>query len=71
MHAHTSNTLAGEVISVTHTANSCRITIELKGTPATTAALMKQSAVQWGFIEGKQVSARLEASHVLVGVRDV
>ncbi len=61
-------TLSGEVIAVTHSANSCRITIELKGTPADTASLMKQSVVQLGFLEGQPVSARVGGEQVLVGV---
>ena len=51
------NALTGEIISVTHTADSCRITIELKGTPADTASLMKQRLVELGFVKGTHVRA--------------
>lgn len=68
MHISPRTTLAGEVISVTHSADSCRITIELKGTPAVTAALMKQSLVELGVVEGAPVCADVSASSVLVGI---
>ncbi len=61
-------TLTGEVIAVTHSADSCRITIELKGTPAVTAALMKHSLAELGVVDGAQVCANVNASSVLVGM---
>jgi molybdopterin-binding protein len=68
MHVFPRTTLAGEVIAVTHSADSCRITIELKGTPAVTAVLMKQSLVELGVVEGAEVCADVDASSVLVGI---
>ena len=68
MHVSSRTTLVGEVIAVTHSADSCRITIELKGTPAVTAVLMKQSLVELGVVEGAQVCANANASSVLVGM---
>ena len=60
------NTLTGEIISVTHTADDCRITIELKGSPALTASLMKQRLVELGIVERAPVTAHVGTSHVLV-----
>lgn len=62
------NRLVGEVLSVTHSATNCRITIELAGTPEITAALMKQSLVELGVMEGAQVCADVDASSVLIGM---
>jgi molybdopterin-binding protein len=62
------NTLWGEVTSVAHSANSCRITIELKGTLEQTAIIMKESTVELGILEGAQVCAEVDASSVLVGI---
>jgi molybdopterin-binding protein len=62
------NALVGEIISVTHTADSCRITIELQGTPAVTASLMKQRLVELGLMEGAPVLARVDAPNVLIGL---
>jgi molybdopterin-binding protein len=50
-------TLWGEVLSVTHSANSCRITIDLKGTPDMTAMIMKESTVEIGLAEGAKVAS--------------
>ncbi|MHB0955182.1 MAG: TOBE domain-containing protein [Pirellulaceae bacterium] len=61
-------TLWGEVLSVTHSANSCRITIELKGTPDMTAMIMKESSVEIGLAEGATVCAEVDASSVLIGI---
>jgi molybdopterin-binding protein len=61
-------TLWGEVLSVTHSANSCRITIDLKGTPDMTAMIMKESTVEIGLAEGATVCAEVDASTVLVGI---
>ena len=68
MRIHQRNTLWGEVTSVTHSANSCRITIELKGTPDQTAVIMKESIVELGLLEGAKVCAEVDASNVLVGI---
>ena len=62
------HTLWGEVLSVTHSARSCRITIELKGTPDMTAMIMKESTVEIGLAEGAIVCAEVDASNVLVGI---
>ena len=62
------NTLWGEVLSVTHSASNCRITIELKGTPDMTAMIMKESTVEIGLAEGATVYADVDASNVLIGV---
>ncbi|MHB8971647.1 MAG: TOBE domain-containing protein [Pirellulaceae bacterium] len=61
-------TLWGEVLSVTHSANSCRITVELKGTPDMTAMIMKESTVEIGLAEGATVYADVDASNILIGV---
>jgi len=68
MQIHPRNTLWGEVTSVMHSANSCRITIELKGAPDQTAVIMKESTVEIGILEGAPVCAEVDASKVLVGV---
>jgi molybdopterin-binding protein len=60
--------LTGEVISVSHSAESCRITIELKGSPSQTAAVMKQSLAEFGIAEGTPVCAQVDSSQVLVEV---
>lgn len=60
--------LTGEVISVNHSADSCRITIELKGSPAQTAAIMKQSVAELGVVEGALVCAQVDTAQVLVDV---
>lgn len=68
MQLHPRPTLWGEITSVTHSANSCRITIELKGTPDQTAMIMKEATVEIGIREGAQVCAEAGASHVVAGV---
>ena len=68
MQIHPRNTLWGEVTSVMHSANSCRITIELKGTPDQTAVIMKESTVEIGVLEGAKVCAEVDASNVLIGM---
>ena len=68
MQIHPRTTLWGEVTSVMHSANSCRITIELRGTTDQTAAIMKESTVEIGIREGAQVCAEVDASNVVVGV---
>ena len=68
MQLYPRQTLWGEVTSVMHSTNSCRITIELKGTLDQTAMIMKQSTVEIGIREGAQVCAEVDASHVAVGV---
>jgi molybdopterin-binding protein len=60
--------LVGEVLSVTHSATSCRLTIELAGTPDVTAAVMKESLVEWGVIEGARLCADVDASSVKIGM---
>ena len=68
MQVYPRHTLWGEVTSVMHSANSCRITIELKGTPDQTAVIMKESTVEIGILEGAQVCAKADASNILIGV---
>lgn len=60
--------LTGEVISVNHSVDCCRITIELKGDLSQTAAIMKQSLVTLGVAEGTPVFAAVDATHMLVDV---
>ena len=60
--------LTGEVISVNHSSDSCRITIELKGDLSQTAAVMKQSLVDLGFVEGASLYAAVDAAQMLVDV---
>jgi len=68
MQIHPRTTLWGEVTSVMHSANSCRITIELKGTTDQTAVIMKESTVELGILEGAKVCAEADASNVLIGM---
>jgi molybdopterin-binding protein len=68
MQIHPRTTLWGEVTSVMHSANSCRITIELKGTTEQTAMIMKESTVELGILEGAKVCAEVNAAKVLIGM---
>lgn len=60
--------LTGEVISVNHRVDSCRITIELKGDLSQTASIMKQSLVTLGVTEGSSVCAAVDTAPMLVDV---
>jgi len=55
-------------LSVTHSARSCRLVIELKGTPDMTAMLMKEATVQIGLAEKAVVLANAGAKHVTLTV---
>jgi molybdopterin-binding protein len=61
-------TLWGEVLSVNHSSKSCRIVIELKGTPESTAVIMKEATVEMGILNGAKVCAEVDASNVVLGV---
>ncbi len=60
--------LHGRVTSVAHSPQSCRITIELSGTPELTAAIMKETMVELGIEEGQEVTADLRAARISVNV---
>lgn len=60
--------LTGEIISVNHSADSCRITIELKGDLSQTASIMQQSLVALGMAEGSSVRAAVSTTPMLVDV---
>lgn len=60
--------LTGEVISVNHSADSCRITIELKGDLSQTAGIMQQALVALGMTEGSSVCALVDTTPMLVDV---
>ena len=68
MQIHPRTTLWGEVTSVMHSKNSCRITIELKGTTDQTAVIMKESTVEIGILEGAKVCAEVDATNIRVGM---
>ena len=59
--------LAGKITAVDHFPHSCRITIELSGTPRLTAGIMKESTVELGWVTGEQVCAEFDTSHLCVG----
>jgi hypothetical protein len=61
-------TLQGEILSVTHSARSCRLVIELQGTPEMTAMLMKEATVKIGLAENAVVRATPSAKHVTLAV---
>ncbi len=61
-------TLQGKVVAVDHHPQSCRVTIQLVGTPELTAGIMKEAMVELGIVEGQEVRAELEASRLMVGV---
>lgn len=62
------HTLRGEVLSVDHSAKSCRIVVELKGSPEFTAAIMKKATVEMGLLAGAPVCAEIDATHIVLGV---
>ncbi|MCU0962089.1 MAG: TOBE domain-containing protein [Pirellulaceae bacterium] len=62
------HTLWGEVLSVNHSAKSCRIVIELKGTPESTAVIMKEATVEMGILAGAKVCAEVDATNIVLGV---
>lgn len=61
-------TLQGEILSVTHSARSCRLVIELQGAPEMTAMLMKEAAVKIGLTENAVVLAKPSAQHLTLAV---
>ncbi len=62
------NRLYGKVTSVAHSPQSCRVTIELSGTPELTAAIMKESIVELGIEQGQEVCAEIRKARMYVGV---
>ncbi len=68
MRLRESPTLWGEVLSVNHSAKSCRIVIELKGTLESTAGIMKEATVEMGIVEGAQICAEVGAPNIVLGV---
>lgn len=51
-----------------HSASGCRVTIEFQGTLDQTAAIMKESTVEMGLVEGTPVCAEVTTAHLTVGV---
>jgi hypothetical protein len=68
MSTEATSRLTGEIISVNHCADSCRITIEFRGDLSQTAAVMKQALVDFGAVEGAAVNAAVNATQVLIDV---
>lgn len=61
-------TLRGEVLSVNHSAKSCRVVIEFRGSLASTAAIMKEATVELGIMAGAPVYAEVGANGIVLGV---
>ncbi len=61
-------TLQGEILSVTHSARSCRLVIELQGAPEMTAMLMKEATVKIGLAEHAVILAKPSAKHLTLAV---
>ncbi len=62
------NKLYGKVTSVAHSSKSCRVTIELSGTPEMTAGIMKESIVELGIEQGQEVCAEIHPTRICVGI---
>lgn len=64
------NTLKGRVTSVTHGAVNSEVTIAVADGVELVAIITKHSAESLGLVEGKEVSAVIKASNVMVATGD-
>jgi len=62
------NVLKGAVKSVVHGAVNSEVTVELPGGQQLVSVITKSSAERLGLVEGKEVSAVIKASNVMIGV---
>ena len=62
------NVLKGTVKTVVHGAVNSEVTIQLPGGQELTSVITKSSAERLGLAEGKEVSAVIKASNVMIAI---